>query len=71
LESTKTARDIFKVLSNFFEEHGIEWNRFGFQALIKTVAANAIGTCCFIHTQALAAKTLPSGLKKSCLLSFN
>jgi hypothetical protein len=25
LEITTTTRDIFKVVSNFFEEHGIEW----------------------------------------------
>jgi hypothetical protein len=25
LEITTTARDIFKVVSDFFEEHGIEW----------------------------------------------
>jgi hypothetical protein len=25
LETTTTSRDIFKVASNFFEEHGIEW----------------------------------------------
>jgi hypothetical protein len=50
LETTTTARDIFKVASNFFEEHGIEWKnlrvvctdgapamlgcRSGFQALL-------------------------------------
>jgi hypothetical protein len=25
LEITTTTRNIFKVVSNFFEEHGIEW----------------------------------------------
>jgi hypothetical protein len=80
LETTTTARDIFKVVSNFFEEHGIEWKnlcsvctdgapamlgcRSGFQALIKTAAPNAIGTQCVIHRQVLAARTLPSGLKQ-------
>jgi hypothetical protein len=38
--------------------------RSGFQALIKNVAPNAIGTHCVIHRQVLAAKTLPSGLKQ-------
>jgi hypothetical protein len=33
--------------------------RSGFQALIETVAPNAIGTHCVIHRQVLAAKTLP------------
>jgi hypothetical protein len=80
LETTTTARDIFKVVSDFFEERGIEWKnlcavcmdgappvlgcRSGFQALIKTVAPNAIATHCVIHRQVLAAKTLPSGLKQ-------
>jgi hypothetical protein len=72
LENTTTARDIFKVVSNFFQEHGIEWKnlcavctgvapamlgcRSGFQALIKTVAPNAIGTHFVIHRQLLSAK---------------
>jgi hypothetical protein len=80
LETTTTARDVFKVVSNFFEEHGIEWKnlcavctdgapamlgcRSGFQALIKTVTPNAIGTHCVIHRQVLAAETLPSSLKQ-------
>jgi hypothetical protein len=80
LETTTTARDIFKVVSNVFEEHGIEWKnvcavctdgspamlgcRSEFQALIKTVTPNATGTHCVIHRQLLAAKTLPSGLKQ-------
>jgi hypothetical protein len=38
--------------------------RSGFQALIKTVAPNAIGTHCVINRQVLAAKTLPSDLKQ-------
>jgi hypothetical protein len=77
LETTTTARDIFEVVSNVFEGHGIEWKNLcavctdgapamlgctsGFQALIKTIAANAIGTHCVIHRQVLAAKILPSG----------
>jgi hypothetical protein len=40
----------------------------GFQALIKIVALNAIGTHCVIHRQVLAAKTLPSGLKQSVVI---
>jgi hypothetical protein len=80
LETTTTTKDIFKVVSDFFEEHGIEWKnlravctdgapamlgcRSGFQALIKTVAPNVIGTHCVIHRQVLAMKTLPTGLKQ-------
>jgi hypothetical protein len=86
LETTTTTRDIFKVVSNLFEERGIEWKhlcavctdgapamlgcRSGFQALIKTVAPNAIGTHCVIHSQVLAAKTLPSGLKQIVSLAI-
>jgi hypothetical protein len=84
LEITATARDILKVVSNFFEEHGIEWKnlravctdgapamsgcRSRFQALIKTVAPNDTGTHCVIHRQVLAAKTLPSGLEQTMSL---
>jgi hypothetical protein len=80
LETTKTARYIFKVVQTFFEEHSIDWKnlcalctegapamlgcRSGFQVLIKTVAPNAIGTHCVTHRHVLAAKTLPSGLKQ-------
>jgi hypothetical protein len=35
-----------------------------FQALIRTLAPNAIGTHYVIHRQVLAAKSLPSGLKQ-------
>jgi hypothetical protein len=38
--------------------------RSGFQALIKTIAPNAIGTHFVIHRRVLAAKTSPSGLKQ-------
>jgi hypothetical protein len=38
--------------------------RSGFQALIKTVVPDAIGTHCVIHRQVLAVKTLPTGLKQ-------
>lgn len=37
--------------------------RHGFQALIKTVAPNAIGIHCVIHRQVLAAGTSPSVVK--------
>jgi hypothetical protein len=65
LETTTTARCMLKVVSGFFEEHGTQWKnlcavctdgapamlgcRSGFQALIKNVAPNAIGTHCVIH----------------------
>jgi hypothetical protein len=73
-------QDIFLKMSDVFEEHSIEWKnlcavctdgapvmlgcRSGFQASIKTVAPNAIGTHCVIHRQMLPAKTLPSGLQQ-------
>jgi hypothetical protein len=77
LETTVTARDGFKVVSDSFEERNIKWKnvcavctdrapamlgcRSGFQALIK-LAADAIGMHCVILRQMSAAKTL-SGLK--------
>jgi hypothetical protein len=42
--------------------------RSGFQALIKTVAPNAIATRCVVRRQVLAAKTSPSGLKQTVCL---
>jgi hypothetical protein len=84
LEITTTARDIFKVASNFSKNTASSGKtyvqfvrteppamlgcRSGFQALIKTVTPNAIGTRCVIHRQVLAAKTLPSGLKQTMSL---
>jgi hypothetical protein len=75
LETTATAMDVLKVVSDFSEERGIEWKNLfavcvdgaaamlgctsGFQALIKTVAPDAVGTHCVTHRQVLAAKTLP------------
>jgi hypothetical protein len=72
LETTTTARDIFKFVSDFFEGHSMEWENLsaicmdgahtmfgcisGFQALIKTVAPNATGTHCVIHRQVVAAR---------------
>jgi hypothetical protein len=80
LESTTTARDIFKVVSDFFEEHGTECKnlyaactnggpamlgcRSRFQAVIKTIAPYAIDTHCVIHIRVLAAKTVTLGLKQ-------
>jgi hypothetical protein len=71
-----TARDVFEVVSDFFEEHSIKWKNMlcteplpcwfaGLElSFNKTVAANAIGTHCVIYRQMLAAKTLLSGLKQ-------
>ncbi|XP_045114813.1 protein FAM200A-like [Portunus trituberculatus] len=37
-------------------------SRSGFQAKVKSKAPNAVGVHCFIHREALASKSLPSGL---------
>ena len=66
------------AVSSFFEKHGLSWNnlvgittdgapamlgsRSGFQAKVKSKAPNAVGVHCFIHREALATKSLPSGL---------
>ena len=80
LQTTTTATDIFDLINNFFEEHSIEWKRLcgvctdgapamlgcksGFQALVKRVAPQVIGTHCMIHRQVLATKTLPLPFKE-------
>jgi hypothetical protein len=79
LETRVTARDVFKVVSDFPEEHSIKWKNMccvyrespchaGLQVWIssfnKTVAPNAIGTNFVIYRQMLAAKTSLSGFKR-------
>ncbi|XP_066952540.1 zinc finger BED domain-containing protein 5-like [Macrobrachium rosenbergii] len=72
------ATDVMNAVSSFFDKHGLSWNnlvgittdgapamlgsRSGFQAKVKPKAPNAVGVHCFIHREALASKSLPSGL---------
>jgi hypothetical protein len=54
LEITTTTRDIFEVVSNFFEEHGIEW---------KTYVQ-------FVRTEPLPCCVADTDFKLSHLVSF-
>lgn len=66
LEPTMTARDIFKVILDFCEEHSVKWKKLceavglpiWISSINKTIAPDAIGTHFVIHRQVLAAETL-------------
>ncbi|XP_067939772.1 protein FAM200C-like [Watersipora subatra] len=78
LEATTKAKDIFDVVSNFFDEVDLKWEnvigcctdvapamlgtRSGFQTLVKKVSPNVKSTHCMLHRHALAVRTLPSSL---------
>ncbi|CAM1331733.1 Uncharacterised protein r2_g4062 [Pycnogonum litorale] len=78
LQVTTKAKDIFDVVTNFFDEVDLKWEnvigcctdgapamlgtRSGFQALVKKVSPNVKSTHCMLHRHALAVKTLPSSL---------
>ncbi|CAH2102489.1 unnamed protein product [Euphydryas editha] len=75
LKTTSQGADVMDLISQYFEKHGLMWERLagfctdgapamlgsrsGLAALIKTKNPSAITTHCVIHRQALAAKTLP------------
>ena len=79
LKSRTTAKDIFEKVSNFFEEHDLDWqnlcgvctdgapamlgHKSGFQTLVKGKSSSIIGSHCMIHRQALIMKNIPELLK--------
>ena len=79
LNTSTKASDVMEKVDHFFNENGISWNNLcgvctdgaaamlgsksGFQALVQTKATGVMFTHCFIHREALASKTLPSGLQ--------
>jgi len=74
LETTAKAENVFQVVTTFFDNNGIKWeklvgvctdgapamigSRRGFISRIKQKSPNAIGSHCVIHREALAARTL-------------
>ena len=81
LETTAKADDVLAVVSTFFEENNLSWDRLvgvctdeapamlgsrsGFVTKIKQKSPSAVGTHCVIHREALAARTLPVELMNS------
>lgn len=79
LSSTTTAEDIFRTVSTFFDDNGLQWEnvsgittdgapamlgcRSGFVTRVKAVNPVITSVHCMLHRQALAAKTLPAELK--------
>jgi hypothetical protein len=80
LKERTTGEDIFSLTNACFAENEIDWSRCigictdgatsmtgkhaGFVARTKEVATNVTWAHCCIHTQALALKRMPQGLKK-------
>ncbi|XP_046665663.1 SCAN domain-containing protein 3-like [Homalodisca vitripennis] len=90
LLTTTKAVDVMEAVSDFFKKHGHSWqkligvctdgapsmlgSRSGFVQLVKEKNADVVGIHCFIHRQALAAKTLPNELNavlKLCIKVVN
>ncbi|KAF2367975.1 protein of unknown function DUF4371 [Trinorchestia longiramus] len=81
LETTAKAIDVFSKVDEFFQEHGLSWeklvgvctdgapsmigSRSGFVKLVKEKNPAVTGTHCVIHRQSLASKTLPVNLRSS------
>ncbi|KAI6656267.1 Zinc finger protein [Oopsacas minuta] len=81
LETSTKVDDILAVLSYFFDENNLPWDklvgictdgapamigsRSGFITKVKKKNSLAVGTHCIIHREALAAKTLPVELMDS------
>ena len=81
LETTTKADDVLAVVSTFFEENNLSWDRLvgvctdgapamlgsrsGFITKIKQKSPSAVGTHCVIHCEALTARTLPVELMNS------
>jgi hypothetical protein len=78
LKTTSKGEDIFNVINDFFEGHGIDWTRCvgistdgakamtgrisGLITRIKHVAPEAKSTHCALYRESLASKTMPEDL---------
>ena len=79
LQKHTTATDVMKLISKFFEEERLDWQKLcgvctdgapamlgsksGLVELVRKKKLSVEGTHCLIHREALAAKTLPKPLK--------
>ena len=86
LKTTTKAEDVFQVVSSFFDDKGLQWeklvgvctdsaltmlgSRSGFIPRIKQKSPNAVGTHCLIHREALAFKTLTAAMKDKLAIAF-
>ena len=80
LPTTTQGVDILNLMDEYFNTHEIPWSRLsgvctdgasamigcniGFQTLVKEKVEDAVFVWCAIHRQALAVKTMPTGLQK-------
>lgn len=80
IETTTTAKDVLRILEDFFRENDLDLaiigsvctdgapamlgNRSGFCTLMKKKIPGLQSTHCFLHRHALAAKTLPTDLNE-------
>ncbi|XP_025198500.1 protein ZBED8-like [Melanaphis sacchari] len=78
LETTSKGIDVMQIISNYFENHDLKWEklvgfctdgapamlgcRSGLATLVKEKNPSTLTTHCVIHRQALATKTLPEEL---------
>ena len=86
LKTTTKAEDVFQVVSSFFYDKGLQWeklvgvcmdgaptmlgSRSGFIARIKQKSPNAVGTHCVIHREAFASKTLTAAMKDKLAIAI-
>ena len=85
--ATMKAADVMKVVTYFFEETGLIWNkleglctdggpnmlgsRSGFVVLVKQNQSSVRGTQCMIHREVLASKTVPKNLHADLVVIIN
>ncbi|XP_035211445.1 protein FAM200A-like [Stegodyphus dumicola] len=78
IECNATAREVFKIIDNFFNENGILWENCvglctdgapsmtgknaGLQALVRKVVPRAVWTHCMIHRQSLVSRDMGEDL---------